>query len=148
MAGSLETSAAKGGMKSSIIRKKKAETKRRKCHRREILCVGSFKPLAAELDLLLGEGCDPQAPLDDTLSGLEAVFRASVDEAKKALDNTSRCAIPFEVDQWAPAIAVNLGWLLCVVSQVVDVKAYCSTVRHQMEVEGEFRIIIKDQTHQ
>jgi hypothetical protein len=65
----------------------------------EILYIGLFKPLTPDLDLLLGERCNPQAPFDDTLSGLEAVLRTSVNEAKKALDNAGCCAIPFEVDQ-------------------------------------------------
>jgi hypothetical protein len=99
MARSPKTSATKGGMKGPIIKKRRKQKQKDVRFMTEILYIGLFKPLTPELDLLLGERCNPQAPFDNPLSGLEAVFRASVNEAKKALDNAGCGAIPFEVDQ-------------------------------------------------
>ena len=91
-------------MKSPIINneKQKLTSKRRKSQGGDdIIGViqGLFKPLAPQLDLLLRERGNPQAPFDDAVSGLEAIFCASIDETKKALDNAGCCAIPFEVDE-------------------------------------------------
>jgi len=54
---------------------------------------------AARLNFIFGEACNPEAPFDDTLNGLETVLGAGVDQPEQALDNTSGGAVSFKVNQ-------------------------------------------------
>lgn len=82
----------------------------------------SFKLFAARLNLIFGEACNPEAPLDDTLDRLEAVLGAGVDQSEQALNNTSSGAVSFKVNQQTSLTSRDLGWLLGIISKVMYIE--------------------------
>lgn len=83
----------------------------------------SIQPPTPSLNLLLRQRCDPKAPFNHTLHGLERVLGARINQTKEILDDASRRAMTLEVDQRFAGPGADLGWLLRVVGEVVDVEA-------------------------
>lgn len=81
----------------------------------------SLDRLASSLNLLFGKRCNPQTPFYDTLHGLEPVLGASVNQTKQAFDDTGSRAVALKVDEKTATATGDLGWLLRIIREVVDV---------------------------
>lgn len=83
---------------------------------------GLFKSLAAAGNFFLGQRCNPQASFNDAMSRFESVLSACVDKAKEAFDNAGGRTITLKVDEQTSGVTANLGGLLSIIGQVVDVE--------------------------